>query len=154
MQEQWPLHPGMHKKHLDTSAGVGHPRAFWTEGALVLTSTVCSRPGILLGQKSSPPSRPEGVKASLTLFLGLLPLEDHFLGATRQWQHQHFLPCCHHDVGTGVIRLGTERNSSDRSQSWLFSPAVPTVSLAGRDMGQEKESFPEEGDARREDQSW
>lgn len=42
MQEQWPLHPGMHRRHLDISAGVSYPRVFWTEGALVVTFTVCS----------------------------------------------------------------------------------------------------------------
>lgn len=47
--------------------------------------------------KTSPPSRASGVKASLNLFVSLLlPLcpKEHFLGATRQRQHQGFLPHC------------------------------------------------------------
>lgn len=51
-------------------------------------------PGILLRQKSSPHSEAEGVKASLTVVLGLLALlcpQEHFLGAMRQWQHQHLV---------------------------------------------------------------
>lgn len=61
---------------------------------------------------------------------------------------------CHRDAGTAVIRLVTERNSGDRSQLWLFFPALPTVSLVGRQVGQGKGCFPEERDARGEDQSW
>lgn len=94
---------------------------------------------------------------SLTVVLGLLMLlcpQEHFLGATRQWQQQDFLPCCVTMTQEQQLVGWSQRNSGDHSQLWLFFPALPTVRLAGRQMGQGKGCFPEERDAREEDQSW
>lgn len=41
MRDQRPLCPQVQGRHLGISAGVGEPRVFCTEGALVVTCTVC-----------------------------------------------------------------------------------------------------------------
>lgn len=94
---------------------------------------------------------------SLTVVLGLLMLlcpQEHFLGATRQGQHQHFLPCCVTMMWEQQLFGWSQINSGDHSQLWLFLPALPTVRLVGSQMGPGKGCFPEEGDARGENQSW
>lgn len=94
MQEQWPLHPGMHRRHLDISAGVSSGCS-GLKGLLWSHSQSVAVPEILLGQKSSPHSRAEGVKASLTVLLVCFCCSAHRSISWEPWGSGSSSTFCH-----------------------------------------------------------